>query len=136
MTLFTILAAAVVDADAAGPIETIAREFGVDWWKLLSQVISFSIVCFVLVKFAYGPILQVLEERRNKIAQGLKDAEEQKRQLAAAQEQAKQLIDDANAKADQMIEEAKAAAKALQDRESQRATLEAEQIVTKARDAA
>jgi F-type H+-transporting ATPase subunit b len=136
MTLFTFLAAAVVDPDAVGPIETIARQFGVDVWKLLSQIISFTIVCFVLTKYAYEPILQVLEERRNKIAQGLKDAAEQKKQLAEAQVQAQKIISDANESAGRMIDEARAAAKSLQERETQRATIEAEQIVTKARDAA
>ena len=54
MTLFTFLAATIVDPDAPSQIEIIAKQFGVDWWKLLSQVISFSVVCFVLQKFAYG----------------------------------------------------------------------------------
>ena len=135
MTLLTFLAATVVDPDAVGPIETIARQFGVDWWKLISNAISFSVLCFVLHKFAYQPILQVLEERRNKIAQGLKDAEEQKKQLADAQQQSADIISNANAAAGKMIDEARAAAKTLQERESQRAVIEAEQIITKAREA-
>ena len=135
MTLFTFLAAAVVDPDAVGPIETIARQFGVDWWKLLSQVISFSIVCFVLQKFAYKPILQVLEERRIKIAEGLANAEKIKAQLADAQKESAEIISNANAAAGKMIDEARAAAKTLQERESQRAIIEAEQIITKAREA-
>ena len=135
MTLFTFLAATVVDPDAVGPIETIARHFGVDWWKLLSQVISFSIVCFVLQKFAYKPILQVLEERRIKIAEGLANAEKIKAQLADAQKESAEIISNANAAAGKMIDEARAAAKTLQERESQRAIIEAEQIITKAREA-
>jgi F-type H+-transporting ATPase subunit b len=92
-------------------------------------------VCAVLQKFAYQPILQVLEERRNKIAQGLKDAEEQKKQLADAQVQAQKIIADANVAAGKMIDDARSSAKALQERESQRAIIEAEQIITKAREA-
>ena len=129
------LAAAVVDPDAEGPIAKIAREFGVDWWKLLSQIISFSVVCFVLKQYAYGPILQVLEERRNKIAEGLANAEKIKAQLADAQKQSADIISNANAAAGKMIDDARAAAKTLQDRESQRAVIEAEQIITKAREA-
>ena len=49
---------------------------------------------------------------------------------------AKKIIDSANESAGKMIDEARAAAKSLQERESQRAIIEAEQIVTKARDAA
>jgi F-type H+-transporting ATPase subunit b len=134
MTLFTVLAAAAVDP-AAGPVHQIAQQFGVDWWKLLSQAISFSIVVFVLNKYAYGPILDVLAERRKKIADGLAAAEEMKKQLAAAQEQASDILAKASAQAQKSIDDAKAAAKALQEKESQRAIMEAEQIVNKAREA-
>jgi len=128
MTLFTLLA-------AANPVTEIAEQFGVDWWKFLSQCISFSIVAFVLHKFAYQPILQVLDERRKKIAEGLANAEEIKKQLAAAQQQAAELLAKAGTDAQKVIDDAKAAAKSLQERESQRAIMEAEQIVNKAREA-
>lgn len=128
MTLFTLLA-------ASNPVTEIAEQFGVDWWKFLSQCISFSIVAFVLQKYAYQPILQVLEERRKKIAEGIANAEEIKKQLAAAQQQVAELLSKAGTDAQKVIEDAKAAAKSLQEREAQRATMEAEQIVNKAREA-
>lgn len=132
MTLFTFLAAA---DHAAGPIKQIADQFGVDWWKLLSQMISFSIVVFVLNKYAYKPILDVLAERKKKIAEGLANAEEIKKQLAAAQQQAADILSKANAQAQKAIDEAKVAAKSIGEKEAQRAIMEAEQIVNKAREA-
>lgn len=128
MTLITLLA-------ASNPVAEIAEQFGVDWWKFLSQCISFSIVAFVLHKFAYQPILQVLDERRKKIADGLNAAEEMKKQLAAAQQQAADILAQANVQAQKAIDDAKAAAKSLGERESQRAIMEAEQIINKAREA-
>jgi F-type H+-transporting ATPase subunit b len=128
MILTSIIAA------AGNPVTDIAQQFGVDWWKFISQCISFSIVAFVLHKFAYQPILQVLEQRRTKINEGLANAEEIKKQLAAAQEQASALLAKAGTDAQKVIEEAKAAAKSLQERESARALAEAQQIVTKARE--
>jgi len=132
MTLVTILAAAV-DLEAAGPVQTIARQFGVDWWKFISQVISFSIVVFVLQKYAYRPILEVLEQRRRKIEEGLANAERIKVQLAEARQQSEDVITQANVAATKLIEEARSAAKSLQERESQRAIAEAEGIIAKAR---
>ena len=35
-----------------GKVEEIARTFGVDWSHLIAQIISFSIVCFLLHRFA------------------------------------------------------------------------------------
>jgi F-type H+-transporting ATPase subunit b len=49
--------------------------------------------------------------------------------------QAQKIISDANVAAGKMIEDARASAKVLQERESQRAIIEAEQIITKAREA-
>src|SRR5678815_4967328 len=106
MTLFTLLAV----EDAAGPIQTIAKQFGVDWWKLISQMISFSIVVFALQKFAYKPILDVLAARRAKIAEGLRNAEESGRQLAAAQQQATEILTKAGLDAQKVIDDAKTAA--------------------------
>ena len=128
MTVFTILA-------ASNQISDIAEQFGVDWWKFLSSVISFSIVAFVLHKYAYNPVLNVLAVRRQKIEDGLRSAEEMKRQLATAQQQATELLAKASTDAQKIIDSAKASAKAIIDRESARATSEAEQIITKAHEA-
>jgi F-type H+-transporting ATPase subunit b len=127
MTVFNIL--------AANPVSDIAQQFGVDWWKFLSQVISFTLVAFVLYKYAYDPILNVLAERRHKIEEGLRNAEETKKQLANAQQQATELLAKAGTDAQKVIDDAKAAAKTIIDRESARATAEAEQIIAKAHEA-
>ena len=39
-----------------GQVAQIARTFGVDWQHLVAQIISFTIVCAVLYKFAYKRI--------------------------------------------------------------------------------
>ena len=61
-------------AESGGQIESVARTFGVVWSHLISQSISFGIVCIVLYKLAYTPILQILETRRQQIAAGLANA--------------------------------------------------------------
>ncbi len=57
-------------------------QLGIDWRILLTQTISFSVVFFVLWRFAYGPIFAMLQARREKIAEGLANAEKIKAQLA------------------------------------------------------
>ena len=47
-----------------GEIEDDRRTFGVDWPHLLAQIISFGIVCAVLYRLAYEPVLKMLEARR------------------------------------------------------------------------
>jgi F-type H+-transporting ATPase subunit b len=134
MISFITLAVTEAATDG-GPVKQIAETFGVTWWYFLCQCISFSLVAFLLNKFAYKPILQILEERRQKIAQGLENAQKIKEQLAEAQKSAAQVIERANAEAQKMIDEARTAAKALQERESQAAVAQAAQIIAKAREA-
>jgi F-type H+-transporting ATPase subunit b len=135
MTLFIILAAAATASSSTNPVGQIAEQFGVDWWKFLSQCISFSIVAFILHKYAYQPVLNVLEERRKRIADGLANAEESKKQLASTQQQTAEILAHAKAESQRIIEEARSLAKSVGERETQRAVAEAEQIIVKAREA-
>jgi F-type H+-transporting ATPase subunit b len=131
-----LLAAQVAQVQSSGQVEQIATTFGVDWSHLLAQAVSFLIVCFVLYRFAYGPILKMLEARRQQIAQGLANAEQIKAELARTEGQRQQVMAQANAQATKFIEEARAAASRLQEQETQKAIAVAEQILAKAREAA
>ena len=69
------------------------EKFGVDLPHFIAQCISFGIVAFALYKFAYKPILTVLEERRQRIAESLKNADQIKVELANAQNKAREILD-------------------------------------------
>lgn len=113
-----------------------AETFGVDWRHLVAQIISFCIVCFLLYRFAYKRILQVLEERRVRIAEGLANADKIKGELAKTEAARQEVLNQANAQANKLIEEARAAAARVQEQETQKAIASAEQIIAKAREAA
>ena len=123
-------------AESGNPVEQIARTFGVDWPHLISQIISFGIVCILLYFFAYKRVLTILEERRQRIAEGLANAEKIKAELARAESQRQELMAHANTQATKLIEEARAAAARVQEQETQKAIAAAEQIIAKAREAA
>lgn len=117
-------------------VQQIAETFGVDWPHLIAQIISFLIVCALLYIFAYKRVLAMLEERRQRIAESLANAEKIKGELARAEAQRQELISQANAQATKLIEEARAAAAKVQEQETQKAIAAAEQIIAKAREAA
>lgn len=90
---------------------------------LIAQIINFLILVLILAKFAYKPLMQVLEERQTKIADSLASAERDKLaadelkreyhdQLAAARTQAQAIVDKAVKAAeqskDEILEEARA----------------------------
>lgn len=121
---------------AVGQVETIAKTFGVDWPHLIAQIISFAIVCALLYRFAYHPILKMLEERRQQIALGQANAEKIKAELDRTEAMRHEVMMKANAQAAQLIEEARAAAARLQEQEVHKAVAAAQQIVAQSRDAA
>lgn len=116
-------------------IQETGLQFGFNGWLFVSQCFSFCVVCLLLYKFAYHPILTVLEQRRQKIEQGLADAKRIKEQLAESEQRHQEILNQANAQAQKMIDEARASAQILGDRRAQQAVAEAEQIVNKAREA-
>src|SRR3954452_5748196 len=123
---------------AAGALDQ-AREtaetFGFDWKIFFSQVISFIIVALVLKRFAYKPILKVLDERRQRIAEGLLNAEKIKQKLDQAEQRHAEILAGANAQAQKMIDEARESAGLVAERKEQEAIAAAEQIMAKAREA-
>jgi F-type H+-transporting ATPase subunit b len=129
------LLALQVAAEGGSKIEQVARTFGVDWPHLIAQIISFVIVCGLLYKLAYKPILQMLEARRQQIASGLANAEKIKAELARIEAERKDVLTKAEAEGKRLIEEARAAAARVQAEETQKAIASAEQVLVRAREA-
>src|SRR5437016_9678896 len=130
----------VIIAAATGGVTDILREtadtFGWNWKLFLSQVISFCIVAFLLRRFAYKPILAVLDDRRRKIEEGQLNAEKIRKELAEAEKRYQEIVAKATADAQRMIDEARASSSHLAERKQQEAITAAEQILAKAKEAA
>ena len=134
MNQFFILAD--IGTDLADMGKKTAQTFGVEWSLFIAQVISFIIVVILLQKFAYKPVLTMLEERRKRIAEGLANADKIKAELARTEAARQEVLNNANAQANKLIEEARAAAARVQEQETQKAIAQAADIVTKAKQAA
>lgn len=109
---------------------------GIYWPKLIAQTINFAIVLFVLWKWAYRPVLSILEERRQKVAESMTNADKIKAELARTEAARLEILNNANTQANKLIEEARAAAARVQEVETQKAIASATDIVTKAKQAA
>jgi F-type H+-transporting ATPase subunit b len=112
------------------------NELGIQWRILLMQTISFSVVFAVLWYFAYKPIFAMLHARREKIAESLANAEKIKADVAKTEIERQKILADAGDKANKLIDDARQAAARVRETETQKAIAAAEQIVTKAREAA
>jgi F-type H+-transporting ATPase subunit b len=122
--------------NSGGQVEEIAKTFGVDWPHLIAQMVSFCIVCVLLYRFAYKRVLNMLEERRRQIAQGLANTEKISAELARAEAQHQEMMLQASAQANKLIDEARNAATRVREQETQKAIAAAEQIIVKSREAA
>lgn len=114
-------------------LSQIFTTFGVTWAKFIAQVILFLIVYGILSKFAFKPIIAMLEERRRRIEEGQLNAEKIKQQLAEAELRYQEILHKANAEAQGIIDEARASGEALTQRQTQDAIRSAEEILAKAR---
>ena len=102
---------------------------------LLGQMITFAILIWFSVKFIWPPLIKAIEERQQKIAEGLAAADNAQKNLAQAQDKineelktarakANEIIDQAHQRANQLIDAAKA--DALAEGQRQKALAEAE----------
>jgi len=125
-----------IGSDLADIGKSTVKTFGVDWPHFIAQVISFCIVAALLYFFAYKRVLGILEERRQRIADGLANADKIKAELQRTEAARLEVLNTANTQANKLIEEARAAANRVREDETQKAIASAEQIITKAREAA
>ena len=124
------------EAHAEGnKLTMITDKFGVTWPTLIAQMVNFCLVAFVLYKFAVKPIAATLDERQQKIADGLQYAEEMKTQLAAAERERAEKIKQAAIDAQKILTESREQSKEMIEQKTQEAAAQAEAIIRKASEA-
>jgi len=79
---------------------------GINLGYLLVHILSFIILFVTLRAWAYRPLLNMMDNRRKMIAQGLEDAQVAADARANAERQAEQIIADAQSKAAEVVREA------------------------------
>jgi len=84
--------------------------FHIDWKLIVAQLVNFAIVLFVLYKFAYGPMLKLMNERTEKIEKGLKNSEEAQQKLLEIAQKEKAVLVEARKAAQEIVAGAEAVA--------------------------
>ena len=74
---------------------------------LLGQMIAFGLFVWFCWKFVWPPLLAAMEERAEKIEQGLKDSEESAKKILDAEEQSKKMLAEAKKEAKKIMDNAK-----------------------------
>ncbi len=124
-------------------MQEIIHAFGIDWRLLIIQMVNFFLLMFILTKFLYRPLLNMIEERQMTIESGLENAKEAELALSVANDEAKSIKQNAHHEAQAAIARGKKlgeeehhsiVSKAEQDREAivSQAKREAENLRLKA----
>lgn len=112
-------------------MDKILSDFGVQPVLLVAQIVNFFILLFLLKKLLYGPILNVLEKRKETIAQSLKNAQEIEKRLQKVEEDREKKIEEAAKEARFILDEAAASANQIIDSAHQKATKDIEDMMEK-----
>lgn len=112
---------------------------------LIGQMLAFVAFVVFCMKYVWPPILAAMQEREQKIAEGLSAAEQAEQdlelakekaveRLKEAKEEASSIVDAANKRANQIVEEAKDTARLEAERVKAAAQAEIEQEANRARE--
>ena len=83
---------------------------------MIWTIVCFLIVLFVLKRYAFGPIQQVIDERRERIRRALEEADEARDEARKLLEEHRKLIGQARSEAEEILGEARQVGKAMQQR--------------------
>ncbi|MDP6824026.1 MAG: F0F1 ATP synthase subunit B [Dehalococcoidia bacterium] len=101
---------------------------GINLPGLVTQLVSFLILFFILSKLLYGPISKALDERSNRIKESLEAADRARQDAASSAERVEQEIAEARTQGQQLITEARKAAGRLRASEEERVRADLEAL--------
>lgn len=110
-----------------------SADFMTQFGETITVIIGFTIFFLVMKKFAWGPILDILDERQNKIEEGFDEVKKLQSDAADAHARYEEKLRDIEAEARTRIQEAVAEGKKVAEEMTDAARREAQEITEKAR---
>lgn len=107
-------------------------KLGISWGLLLSQIINFGLLMVILQQLLYKPVLNMLEQRKQKIADGLAQADQASRAADEAAIEKQGILEEARREAQEVRAQATRDAERIAQEIRARAEQEAQEIRIKA----
>jgi len=105
---------------------------GIEWSLLLAQIVNFLILIVLLRLFLYQPVLNMLNARKERIAQSMKDAERVSAAAREAEQEKAKVLEQARREAQEIRAQATRDAEKIAQEVRSRADVEATEIRMKA----
>ncbi len=115
-------------------MEQVLKDFGINPLLLAAQVVNFLILLFILKKFLYKPILSVLDERKKRIEESLKNAQEIEKRLLQTEEDRQKILAKATAQTQKMMDETKKEIILMKEESRQQTQQQVETMMKKAQE--
>lgn len=80
---------------------------GINWANLIFQIIAIILLIFVLNRYAFPPVIRMLDERARRVRESLEAAERARQEVVAAQEQGVQQLQQARVEAQEIVSRAR-----------------------------
>lgn len=100
---------------------------------LIGQLISFAIFVYFCMRFVWPPITKVLEDRQERIAKGLADADKAAKDLDVAQARVEEQVREAKEEASRILEQARRQAAQTVEDAQVKARAEGEKLIEQAK---
>ncbi len=100
---------------------------------LVAQIVNFAVLLFILRLTLYKPVLRMLDERRQRIAEGLNAAEIARQEAASAQANIQAQLDAARKESQEIVANAQAIATRIEAESREQAAREREAALERAR---
>lgn len=106
---------------------------GINLPAIIAQTVNFLILFFLLRAFLFKPILKMLDDRRDRIAEGLNAAETARAEAAQAQVKTEELMVDARRQSQEAVANAQNIAARIQAEAREQAAQDREVTIERAR---
>lgn len=107
----------------------IIQNFGINPLLLAAQIVNFLVILYLLKRFAYKPILEVLQKRQQTITEGHANAKKADEALQKALESEKKLLREAQTETKNMLSQATKQADDIINKAHDKAKQQAEKLI-------
>jgi F-type H+-transporting ATPase subunit b len=108
-------------------------DLGINLPVLIANIVNFLVLLIILRAVAWGPLMKMLDERREKIASSLSAADRVKAEVAESERQAQAQIEQGRREAQQLITQAQEISTRIQEDARRQAQADAEATLARAR---
>ena len=108
--------------------------FGINFKILLAQIVNFTILLLILSKFAYKPILNMLDKRRETIKESLKKAESIEKEKSALEIEKAEILVKAREEAMKIVKEARLEIAKLKEEGTEKTKIEVQKMIKRAKE--